>query len=581
MVNSALPETVVNALKAPPGVSHIELRSTFQFLSDADLAALKSYLGISGEGGGPILVADISDATANGRALLTGAPAVVGAGNVMSPDVVMMPRLLVVTGDSLSCSGTQYFPPGFSGTSTGLSGSPNSYNAVASYPGGDATGVKPMTSWPEKLIGTAGSTTNLFNFAHAGAALSDRRKYFWQECYLVAPRVTGVPAGLAIYLGTNDLNQDWTPEQIWGWLQDICNYGRMAGFGPIILITLQPSTDTDAVYAVGGRVDAKRLAVNGYITGSSGVADIVIDVNAIDGLMATNAPTTGQHYTHDNAYYESANDLHFSELGNTRLGAAVFAAMKSYAGNVASRTQVVQTARIDLVEQVLAPWAHRRLAFADRQTSTSGGSVYTDPAPYGLLGIQSGTADGNYAVVYWGTAFLGTSPGWSGGDESRKDNDWADWGRPIGFAIALQFDSPGTAHENTAWYVGFGKRNTPSAGAPADGDHFIGLKFENPSDGVVNIYAVAANGTAAYQSSLLATTTGLAGGANGQINCLGYADGYGNLAVSLNGKHFAIGQVAPTKALIGGSRFTAEVVTAGGTTSATYVWISPPVVFVW
>ncbi len=75
MGNSNQPETIVNALKATPGVSHIELRSTFQFLNPADLAALKSYLGIAGVGGGPIMAADIADATTAGLTLLTAADA--------------------------------------------------------------------------------------------------------------------------------------------------------------------------------------------------------------------------------------------------------------------------------------------------------------------------------------------------------------------------------------------------------------------------------------------------------------------------------------------------------------------------
>lgn len=52
MSNPLLPVSLVNAIAAIPGLEYVEARSTLRFLSSADLAAFKSYLGIAGEGGG-------------------------------------------------------------------------------------------------------------------------------------------------------------------------------------------------------------------------------------------------------------------------------------------------------------------------------------------------------------------------------------------------------------------------------------------------------------------------------------------------------------------------------------------------
>src|SRR5581483_10438897 len=101
----------------------------------------------------------------------------------ISPAARMLPNVLVVDGDSLTCAGTKYWPANFTGTPVGLTNGTgtysavNAYNAVASYtggsPAGNATGVKPGTAWPEQLIATPGAPTVLYDFAFAGRYSGD------------------------------------------------------------------------------------------------------------------------------------------------------------------------------------------------------------------------------------------------------------------------------------------------------------------------------------------------------------------------------------------------------------------------
>src|SRR5262249_20150911 len=153
--------------------------------------------------------------------------------------------LLVVDGDSLSAAGSQYFPANFTGESNISAGPPNSYDAVECYDGSngggvqDATGVKPLCTWPEKVLSTnpgslyPAGPTQLYDSAFDGRQLTDVLQAYDHELHLTAPILTGVPAAAAIYGGRNDLSFI-DGAALWAACQQVYARLRADGYYPIV-----------------------------------------------------------------------------------------------------------------------------------------------------------------------------------------------------------------------------------------------------------------------------------------------------------------------------------------------------------
>lgn len=579
---------------------------------------------------GLVSVDNTSDATKNAAAV-TLTNHTLDATNILAPNARMLPRRVVVEGDSLSCAGTQYWPPNFSGTVTGLSGSPNSYNAVASYVAGgsDATGLKPLTSWPEKLINLMpGGPVELIDFAYAGRAIDDVVKYQWQEDHLLAPRRSGVPSMIVNYIGINQLNTSpQTGATIWAQLKGLNKEQRRRGCFPIVNVTIQPSplnpTQTVTVtasstssptvtvssvpgglttgywllgqiitgisgttitlagnanativgatlepylngdYIVGGYFDVQRLAynvlINANVADDGGPsADVVVDINTIAGLKAdSNTPGSGQPYlrTASENNYVGTGNIHLAESGNVLMATAIYNACNALSTLAPSNTQAVTLSRADRLLQD-SPWSHRQLLKTQFANGSSGGGSWNtwpgDDSSY----ISSGGTAGDVGMGYHSILGLGKHDIVNGGSYGPKDAESLNWGGLLGFSVVLKPQFTGTALTHTSLLLSLGKSGH-TGGLLVNGDYAIGVVFTNPTNGVVNVYATASNGTTAWTSA----TPVFVGLTDKQYNVMAWVDGYGNLTVEVNRVRATYAGVAPLAGQgVGGISFIAETV---------------------
>ncbi len=218
-------------------------------------------------------------------------------------------------------------------------------------------------------------------------------------------------------------------------MQDICTNLRADGYAPIVLCTLQ----ADGTDLVGSTWDTRRLALNASITGSAGVADVIVDLTTATGIAATNTPTTGQAYTFPAGtrfQQGSDGDYHFTTLGNGYVAQAILAAIKAWSGAAPYQTQ--RPPAVDRFQQIYdtrAPWTSRVVRFnqvnVDFFDVSSGGGIYAGEGPFGDFMIHNGATAGNYALTHVLVEFLrATKSYWNSGTFAASDPAAFDWGHP-------------------------------------------------------------------------------------------------------------------------------------------------------
>lgn len=498
-------------------------------------------------------VDNTSDATKN-TATVKLSNKTLDATNLLSPAVTMLPDLFVVAGDSLSCAGQLYWPSNFTGTALGLTttGGVTSYNAVASYPGGspasNATGVKPLTSWPEQLVAISGAPSTLYNFAFSGRYANDIPVRYFQSEHLVAPVLTGIPAAYGLLIGTNDTGGSIAAATTDAYIDQVFAWARADGFWPLVAYTVPVATN----WGVGGTQDTIRTTINTHLASllSSGAIDVLVDTTTITGLTSTNVAGT---WTHDvPANWSSGFPNHFTAAGNALIAAQTYTQLKALTAAIPSKTQTAVLTANQFSYNNLAPWARRRLNInTDAQSSNSNGSVNLGDGIAGAIGIQNGTANTSWSRTFWYVAFPGFDLGYNGGTTlTGKGKYVLDWGRPQRVEVAVHPDWGNSGHTfpNTVWQVLWGVANGRTPAALANGDYAIGLQFTCTSAGQLVVKAIAANGTTATVSSTLATFSDLSSDWR-TILCQIYSDGNGNLYVTLNGTTTFLAGIAPTHIL--------------------------------
>lgn len=549
--------TNIQSYTTLPGIDYALYRSG-ESATRLDLSASNTWR---------FLVSDAARLTINSTGVT-----VAGTATLPATKAIVLPHVMTIVGDSMSNAGTEYWPAGFGGVATGLTGSPHSYNAVVSYPGGDATGVQPNTSWPEKFAALTASSPISYNFAYAGRTIADARRFYNQEAHRIAPHLTGVASGIVFFLGINDLIAS-SAATAWALLKELVLRAKVDGYSPVVVATLPPSTDGDGTYAVDGTWDSRRLTFNSSIIASTDI-DIVVDVNSVAGLMATNSPTSGQHYTHNATYYAAGDPIHFSEAGNVLFANALFQGLTGWSKSIISNTQYPTRDRLNIAYEQSSPWTTRRVKTTDLSTAASGGEAYTGESPIGAVGIRNGTANGNYGLAYYRGVFYGGGTGFNGASESTKGRIFIDWGRPITVAFSFHTEFASTAYANSQWQASFGKEGS-TAGLLGSGDYAIGIKLTRPDTSTINVYASASNGTA-NSLTLLGTA------ADGVIhNVLIDSDGNGNLTVNLDGTVTTIANVAPYAVFSSNRGLAFESATTGGDAATAYAYFSDTVITYW
>ncbi|MDR3406394.1 MAG: hypothetical protein P4L99_28170 [Chthoniobacter sp.] len=575
-------------------------------------------------------VDNTSDATKNAAAV-TLTNHTVAAGNLISPAVTMLPNVIVVDGDSLTCAGTQYWPTNFTGIAEGLGYTPiNAYNSVASFTGGeptafvgsrsgtftsgsavitglsstsdlvvgqsvsaagglftqevvsidsgsqitvngnavgtgtftcnftrtltDSTGVKPLTSWPEQLIGTPAGPTTLYDFGFSARGVASLYNNYFQEYHLLAPNLTGVPAAGAVWIGFNNDGND--AATTYAKIAQAAQWMRADGFAPIVVLKLHPYYNVPTTDSL----DTRRIAINSAIDGglADGTIDIVVDPSTVPGLTSS---VVGTSYVRDvSGNWWSGDPNHPSAAGNALLAAQVIAQMKSWAGSITSNTQRV-AANADYRKysaHVLAPWARKRLTAYSVINNSSGGS-FSAPSYQSEMTVTCGTTNGHYANGYWRNHFTGY--------QNAKQNlfgfgsDSVNWERPIMVEFGVCPHLSGNTTANSVWQAIFGRANGDTIAALSNSDVAMGLKFVSTTSGFLDVYTVAANATTHFTSSLLTQIV------DGQASTVQlYSDGNGNLTVTINGVSWYFAGVT-RKDNVGSSNMSLESYTTGSSSA--------------